>query len=75
MWDEGLIVSQCAPGYSGKRCEYLTSLSFTHNSSYVELEPLHMVNTLEKYLNLKKLKIVLNKFEYTVRSVSGKQFF
>ncbi|XP_030754149.1 protein slit-like, partial [Sitophilus oryzae] len=23
-----------------KRCEYLTSLSFTHNNSYVELEPL-----------------------------------
>jgi slit protein 2 len=25
---------------SGKRCEYLTSLSFIHNTSYVELEPL-----------------------------------
>lgn len=25
---------------TGKRCEYLTSLSFTHNNSYVELEPL-----------------------------------
>lgn len=25
---------------TGKRCEYLTSLSFVHNSSYVELEPL-----------------------------------
>lgn len=24
----------------GKRCEYLTSLSFVHNTSYVELEPL-----------------------------------
>jgi len=34
---------KCAPGYSGKRCEYLTSLSFTHNSSYVELEPLQVV--------------------------------
>ena len=26
---------------SGKRCEYLTSLSFSHNTSYVELEPLN----------------------------------
>lgn len=24
----------------GKRCEYLTSVSFLHNKSYVELEPL-----------------------------------
>ena len=27
---------------SGKRCEYLTSLSFLHNTSYVELEPLNL---------------------------------
>ena len=26
----------------GKRCEYLTSLSFLHNTSYVELEPLNV---------------------------------
>lgn len=26
--------------FIGKRCEYLTSLSFIHNTSYVELEPL-----------------------------------
>ena len=26
--------------YTGKRCEYLTSMSFTHNTSYVEMEPL-----------------------------------
>ena len=26
--------------FSGKRCEYLTSLSFVHNNSYAELEPL-----------------------------------
>lgn len=26
--------------FSGKRCEYLTSLSFMHNTSFVELEPL-----------------------------------
>ncbi|ERL84339.1 hypothetical protein D910_01761 [Dendroctonus ponderosae] len=26
----------------GKRCEYLTGLSFTHNNSYVELEPLRI---------------------------------
>lgn len=26
--------------FEGKRCEYLTSLSFVHNTSYVELEPL-----------------------------------
>lgn len=25
---------------TGKRCEYLTSLSFVHNTSFVELEPL-----------------------------------
>ncbi|XP_046430500.1 protein slit isoform X1 [Neodiprion pinetum] len=31
---------QCHPGYTGKRCEYLTSLSFVDNSSLVELEPL-----------------------------------
>ena len=24
----------------GKRCEYLTSMSFAHNTSYVEMEPL-----------------------------------
>ena len=28
--------------FSGKRCEYLTSLSFLHNTSYVELEPLNV---------------------------------
>ena len=26
----------------GKRCEYLTSLSFLHNSSHVEMEPLNV---------------------------------
>jgi slit protein 2 len=35
-------ICKCAPGYSGKRCEYLTSLSFLHNVSYVELEPLNV---------------------------------
>ena len=30
-------VTCCCPG---KRCEYLTSLSFVHNNSFVELEPL-----------------------------------
>lgn len=35
-------MTHCLPptGYSGKRCEYLTSLSFIHNTSFVELEPL-----------------------------------
>ena len=28
------------PFFTGKRCEYLTSLSFLHNTSYVEFEPL-----------------------------------
>jgi slit protein 2 len=28
--------------HPGKRCEYLTSLSFVHNNSFVELEPLRM---------------------------------
>ncbi|XP_059055035.1 protein slit [Achroia grisella] len=32
---------KCAPGYSGRFCEYLTSLTFNHNDSLVELEPLH----------------------------------
>jgi slit 2 len=32
---------RCAPGYSGKRCEYLTSISMRHNASFVELEPLN----------------------------------
>ena len=27
---------------TGKRCEYLTSLSFLHNTSYVEVEPLNV---------------------------------
>ena len=27
---------------TGKRCEYLTSLSFLHNTSYVEFEPLNV---------------------------------
>ncbi|XP_061385192.1 protein slit isoform X2 [Danaus plexippus] len=31
---------KCAPGYSGRYCEYLTSLTFNHNDSLVELEPL-----------------------------------
>ncbi|KAJ8705436.1 hypothetical protein PYW08_012482 [Mythimna loreyi] len=31
---------KCAPGYSGRLCEYLTSLTFSHNDSLVELEPL-----------------------------------
>merc|ERR1711992_136682 len=35
-------VCKCAPGHSGKRCEYLTSLSFLHNTSYVEFEPLNV---------------------------------
>jgi slit 2 len=32
---------RCAAGYSGKRCEYLTSISLRHNASFVELEPLN----------------------------------
>ena len=28
--------------FLGKRCEYLTSLSFWHNTSYVEMEPLNV---------------------------------
>ncbi|CAG4957394.1 unnamed protein product [Parnassius apollo] len=31
---------KCAPGYSGRLCEYLTSLTFNYNDSLVELEPL-----------------------------------
>ncbi|XP_068626115.1 protein slit [Battus philenor] len=31
---------KCAPGYSGRLCEYLTSLTFSYNDSLVELEPL-----------------------------------
>jgi len=27
---------------TGKRCEYLTSLSFLHNTSHVEMEPLNV---------------------------------
>ncbi|KAJ2938693.1 hypothetical protein O0L34_g12019 [Tuta absoluta] len=34
---------KCAPGYSGRLCEYLTSLTFSHNDSLVELEPLRTV--------------------------------
>ncbi|XP_045782105.1 protein slit [Maniola jurtina] len=34
---------KCAPGYSGRLCEYLTSLTFNHNDSLVELEPLRTV--------------------------------
>ncbi|CAB0005017.1 unnamed protein product, partial [Nesidiocoris tenuis] len=33
-------ICKCAPGYSGKQCEYLTSLSFSYNTSFVEMEPL-----------------------------------
>lgn len=33
-------ICKCAAGYTGKRCEYLTSLTFIHNNSFVELEPL-----------------------------------
>ncbi|XP_041968519.1 protein slit isoform X2 [Aricia agestis] len=31
---------KCAPGYSGRLCEYLTSLTFNYNDSFVEMEPL-----------------------------------
>ncbi|XP_053623497.1 protein slit isoform X2 [Plodia interpunctella] len=31
---------KCAPGYTGRFCEYLTSLTFGHNDSLAELEPL-----------------------------------
>ncbi|XP_050676463.1 protein slit [Leptidea sinapis] len=31
---------KCAPGYSGRLCEYLTSLTFSYNDSMVEMEPL-----------------------------------
>ncbi|XP_045457029.1 protein slit [Melitaea cinxia] len=34
---------KCAPGYSGRLCEYLTSLTFSYNDSLVELEPLRTV--------------------------------
>ncbi|CAH4035997.1 unnamed protein product [Pieris brassicae] len=46
MMDRPLLTSnndylcKCAPGYSGRLCEYLTSLTFNHNDSLVELEPL-----------------------------------
>lgn len=33
-------ICKCVPGYSGKRCEYLTSISFVQNNSFVEMEPL-----------------------------------
>ncbi|CAG9789758.1 unnamed protein product [Diatraea saccharalis] len=36
----GDYLCKCAPGYSGRFCEYLTSLTFNHNDSWVELEPL-----------------------------------
>ncbi|XP_063543751.1 protein slit isoform X1 [Cydia strobilella] len=36
----GDYLCKCAPGYSGRLCEYLTSLTFNHNDSLVELEPL-----------------------------------
>ncbi|XP_028156875.1 protein slit [Ostrinia furnacalis] len=36
----GDYLCKCAPGYSGRFCEYLTSLTFSHNDSWVELEPL-----------------------------------
>ncbi|XP_073964399.1 protein slit-like [Choristoneura fumiferana] len=35
-----VYLCKCAPGYSGRLCEYLTSLTFVHNDSFVELEPL-----------------------------------
>ncbi|GAB6025016.1 hypothetical protein CHUAL_010127 [Chamberlinius hualienensis] len=36
-------VCKCAPGFSGKRCEYLTSFSFRDPSAYLELEPLRTI--------------------------------
>ncbi|KAL4711335.1 hypothetical protein ACJJTC_019176 [Scirpophaga incertulas] len=39
----GDYLCKCAPGYSGRFCEYLTSLTFNHNDSWVELEPLRTV--------------------------------
>ena len=39
--------------FSGKRCEYLTSLSFLHNTSYVELEPLNV----KPGESIKKIKV------------------
>lgn len=37
---ELMVVKHSIFSYPGKRCEYLTSLSFVHNNSFVELEPL-----------------------------------
>lgn len=36
-----LYCDVCYDYFSGKRCEYLTGITFMHNKSYVELEPLH----------------------------------
>jgi len=33
-------VCKCAPGYTGKRCEFLTSVSFAQNGSYIEMPSL-----------------------------------
>lgn len=33
-------VCKCASGFSGKRCEYLTSFSFRDPSAFIELDPL-----------------------------------
>lgn len=38
VWHIVVLFHVCL--FAGKRCEYLTSLSFVHNTSYVELEPL-----------------------------------
>jgi len=35
----------------GKYCEYLTSLSFTHNTSYIEMEPLNVKPQVQKSHN------------------------
>ncbi|GIY00781.1 protein slit [Caerostris extrusa] len=33
-------ICKCSQGFTGKRCEFLTSINF-HEGSYVELDPLH----------------------------------
>jgi len=46
-------VCQCHPGYSGKRCEYLTTVQLAGASPYIQLDPLYTSRPLNLTLVVK----------------------
>jgi len=44
---------QCDQGYTGKRCEYLVSVQFVYDRTYIQLDPLFTVNSINMTLIVK----------------------